>query len=127
MWIFAGRFRFFGHCCASSAGLTVVIDPHEGETKMKSILPLPTSPELGAVFPAAPPLFANIVRERNFADHFAGPSLLVLGAIPVALFLLMAVLPPASTVCSDAEVTIQGTAPTHASIDAAPRLRAAEL
>ena len=94
---------------------------------MKSTLTLPASPERGAVFPAVPPLFANILKERSFADRVTGPSLLVLGAIPVALFLLMAVLPPTGSVCTDAEVTIQGTAPTHASIDAAPRLRSAEL
>jgi hypothetical protein len=79
-----------------------------------------------AALPAAPPLFANILRERSLFDDVAGAAFLVAGAIPVAFFLLMAVLPPATSVCTDAEVTIQGAAPAHASNEA-KRPRATEL
>jgi hypothetical protein len=82
--------------------------------------------EPAAVHPAAPPLFANIVGQRTLIEDVAGASFLVLGAIPAAFFLLMAVLPPTSPVCTDAEVTIQGTAPTHAQNDA-PRSGVTEL
>lgn len=66
-----------------------------------------------------PPMFANILEQGTLAEDVAGATFLMLGAIPAAFFLLLAVFAPAPLVCADAS---SDAAPSHARIDTASRV-----
>ena len=61
--------------------------------------------------PRERPMFANILEQRSFGDDIVGASLLVLGAIPAAFFLVLAVLTPPPAACVDASTSVD--APIH--------------
>src|SRR4051812_24073375 len=82
----ARRPSFFGHYPSSVACCTI-------QSALESEEPMKT--------PHAPPMFANILQEGTLAEDVTGAMFLVLGAIPAAFFLLLAVLPPAPALCAD--------------------------
>jgi hypothetical protein len=65
-------------------------------------------------------MFANILEQGTLADDAAGAAFLMLGAIPAAFFLLLAVFAPAPIVCADASP--DAAAPNHAQIDSPSRV-----
>jgi hypothetical protein len=81
------------------------------ERKEEALLPCTLSKaeaSMKTLHPPAP-LFANLLEPPTFFDDIAVVALLVLGAAPTALFLLLVVLaPPAPACVDDAGVTHVG-------------------
>ena len=94
---------------------------------MRFEIATPTLQDVQAGRSTAPPLFANIVKPPSLADDVAAASLLVLGAIPAAFFILLAFAWPTPPACTDAAASLEIVAPSHAQNASAPRPRATPL